>query len=126
MVSWSRFTATRRRITSKPKPLRAARARIDRPRSRCAGGGMMDQLDVDRLAATISDILANADPEDRSARVHEYLESGGAAGDWPSIRDLIVNAKTPPTAEQIHATLKYVFCQPLTPAERANVIGANG
>ena len=86
----------------------------------------MDQLDVDRLAATISDILANADPEDRSARVHEYLESGGAAGDWPSIRDLIVNAKTPPTAEQIHATLKYVFCQPLTPAERANVIGANG
>jgi hypothetical protein len=86
----------------------------------------MDQPDVAQIAAVIHDILTNSDPDDRRARVREYLESIGAAGDWTSIQDLIVNAKTAPTVEQIRCTLKYIFCQPLTPSERANVIGANG
>src|SRR5262245_8232626 len=87
---------------------------------------MIDRASVEVMAKEIHSILAGGeDATDKHERIVEVLKAHGTAGDWPSVKDLLVS-KGSRTLEEVEATLKYIFCLPLSYDERRHVVGANG
>jgi hypothetical protein len=87
---------------------------------------MIDRASVEVMAKEMHSILAGGeDATDKHERIVEVLKAHGTAGDWPSVRDLLVS-KGSRTLEEVEATLKYIFCLPLSYDERRHVVGANG
>jgi len=87
---------------------------------------MIDRAAVEVMAKEIHSILAGGeDAADKHERIVEVLKAYRTAGDWPSVRDLLVS-KGSRTLEEVEATLKYIFCLPLNYGERRHVVGANG
>jgi hypothetical protein len=86
----------------------------------------MNRDDVTGMSQEIHAILTEeGQAEGRSSRVREVLRQYGAGGDWPSVEQLLVRAKTCPSPAEVFATLSYIFCLPLSAEERAHVVGAN-
>jgi len=93
---------------------------------------MIDRASVEVMAKEIHSILAGGeDATDKHERIVEVLKAHGTAGDWPSVKDLLTPkphdvGKGARTLEEVEATLKYIFCLPLSYDERRHVVGANG